>query len=102
MAVSTLKLSCDVRATRNVPSEVCSMAAEPTEASAGEPSIETDTVRPLTVPDTELNCGAPPPEGEVGLPPPPHAVSRPVASSEAPRQAEAQNSRRVCVGVGSR
>ena len=51
VAESTLKVSCAVRATRNVPSEVWRIAAEPTDASAPAGSIVTETVRPLTVPE---------------------------------------------------
>jgi len=83
MAESTLKVSCAVCATRNVPSEVWRIAAEPTDASAPAGSIETETVRPLTLPETVLSGVAL--DGEVGLPP--QAVNTPAASSEAPRAA---------------
>ena len=91
IAVSTLNESCPVWATRNVPRDVCKIAAEPTAASAEPPSIVTDTVRPLTVPDTDGRGGAVD-DGEEGLP---HAASPAAAASEANWQAEAQNSRRV-------
>jgi hypothetical protein len=87
-----------VRATRNVPSEVWRIAAEPTDARAAAPSTDTDTVRPFTVPDTALSVVAF--DGDVGLPP--HAVTTPAARSEAPRHAYAQNSRRVWTGRGLR
>src|SRR4026209_1139452 len=98
VAESTLKVSCAVRATRNVPSEVWRIAAEPTDASAPAGSIVTETVRPLTVPETALRGVAL--DGDVRLPP--QAVNAPAASSEAPRHAYAQNSRRGGGGVGGR
>ena len=73
--VMTLNASCAIRAIRNGPSELCRIAAAPTVAS-GEPSIVIETVRPLTVPDTEGSGGAVD-DGEDG---PPHAA-RPVAAT---------------------
>jgi hypothetical protein len=78
---------------RNVPSDVWSDAAEPTVANADALSIVTETVRPLTVPETALSGGADVDEGDVELPP--HAATVPAVSSDAARHAQAQNSRRV-------
>jgi hypothetical protein len=55
VAERTLKVSCAVRATRNVPSEVWRIAADPTDARAPAGSIDTETVRPFTVPETALS-----------------------------------------------
>jgi hypothetical protein len=68
-AVSAVKASCAVREIRKVPSEVCVVAAAPTAASGDAPSIVTETVRPLTVPDTVLSGGAVEDDGDVELPP---------------------------------
>jgi hypothetical protein len=77
--------------------EVWVIAMPPVDASA-EPAIETDTVRPLTVPATAGNdCELL--EGPVGLPPQP--VATPMASSPAAFVQHAQNSRRVGTEISS-
>jgi hypothetical protein len=75
IAVRTLNESWAIRAIRNGPIELWRIAAAPTVAS-GEPSIVTETVRPLTVPDTEGSGGAVD-DGDDG---PPHAA-RPLAAT---------------------
>jgi len=81
IAVSAVKASCAVREMRNVPSEVCSAAAVPTAASGDPLSIVTETVRPLTVPETALSAGADVEDGDVELPP--QAAKVPAPTSDA-------------------
>ena len=81
VAVSAVKEFCAVRATRNAPNDVWTIAADPTEASAGAASIVTDTTRPATVAVADGSCGADPDEGDVELPP--HAAAELRASSDA-------------------
>jgi hypothetical protein len=83
-AVSALNDSCAMRATRKLPSDVCTKAAEPTLDNAGAESTFTVIVRPLTEPDTLASCGAED-EGLVGLPL--HAARLPPASTDAVLQA---------------
>jgi len=86
MAVNAEKASCPVRATRNWPSVVDTIAAEPEAASGDAASTATETIRPETVALADCRGGAELPEGEVGLPP--HALaSPPIAMSEAAWQA---------------
>lgn len=82
--VKALKLSCAVRATRNAPLELRTIAAPPTLANGDEESICTCTVVPLTLPFTVVNCGT-----LLGLDPPPPqaAASVPSARHEAAWQA---------------
>jgi hypothetical protein len=85
MVVSALKLSWPVRATRNAPLELLTIAAPPTPANGDDESIWTCTVAPLTLPFTVVSCGT-----LLGLepPPPPHAAaSAPNARHEADWQA---------------
>jgi hypothetical protein len=84
MVVSALKLSWPVRATRNAPLELRTIAAPPTAASGDDESICTTTVLPLTLPFTTESCGT-----LLGLdPPPPHAcASDPSARHDAAWQA---------------
>lgn len=79
-AVSAENVSCAVRARRNVPRPVWTVAAELTAASGDPLSTVTDMVRPLTVPFTVLSVGAFE-EGEVLLPP--QAANVPAASNAA-------------------
>jgi len=74
-----------VRATRNVPPELRTMAAPPTDARDDDESICTTTAVPLTLPFSEDSCGT-----LLGLdpPPPPHAAaSEPSARHDAAWQA---------------
>jgi hypothetical protein len=81
--VSALKLSCAVRATRNAPLELRTMAAPPTAASGDVESICTTVALPLTLPFTVVSWGT-----LLGLDPPPHAdASDPIARHEAAWQA---------------
>ena len=83
--VNALKLSCAVRATRNVPPELRTIAAPPTDARGDDESICTTTALPLTLPFSEDNYGT-----LLGLdpPPPPHAAaSEPSARHDAAWQA---------------
>ena len=84
IVVSALKLSCPVRATRNAPPELRTIAAPPTAASGDDESICTTTVLPLTLPFTNDSCGT-----LLGPePPPPHAcASDPSARQDAAWQA---------------
>lgn len=92
VALRAVKVSCAVRATRNVPSGVWTVAMEPTAASTDALSTATETSRPARL---AAAVGSPVAgvDGELG--PPPHAAAEPRASAEAARQAWAQNSRRV-------
>ena len=56
-----------MRATRNVPNDVCTIAIPPTAASTDAASIVTDTVRPATAAVADGSCVAV--EGDVELPP---------------------------------
>jgi hypothetical protein len=84
IVVSALKLSWPVRATRNAPPELRTIAAPPTPARGDAESICTTTVLPLTLPFTVVSCGT-----LLGLdPPPPHAAaSDPSARHDAAWQA---------------
>ena len=82
IAVSAENDEAPVRATRNDPSVVDTIAADPALASGEAASTVTETTRPDTVALADGRAGAVPPEEEVGLPP--HAVdSPPIAMSEA-------------------
>jgi hypothetical protein len=80
VAVKAVKESCAVRATRNVPRDVLTIAIPPTGASADAASIVTDTVRPATAAAADGSCTAVD-EGPAELPP--HAATEPRASIEA-------------------
>ena len=67
VAVKAVKESCAVRATRNVPNDVCTIAIPPTAASTDAASIVADTVRPATAAVADGSCVAV--EGDVELPP---------------------------------
>jgi hypothetical protein len=86
VAVSAVNDSSPVLDTRNLPSALWTIAAEPTAANGDAASIVTDTLRPLTVADTELSADADPEDGDVGLPPP-HAAIAPAAATAATWQA---------------
>ena len=84
IVVSALKLSCAVRATRNAPPELRTIAAPRTAASGDAESIWTTTALPLGLPLTVVSCGT-----LLGLDPvPPHAIaSEPSATHVAAWQA---------------
>jgi hypothetical protein len=69
-----------VWATRNVPNDVCTLAAEPTAVSAEAASTVIDTIRPVTDAVTDASGGADV-DGDVELPP--QAATVPRASIEA-------------------
>jgi hypothetical protein len=69
VAVSAVKVSWPVCATKNVPNDVCTIAIEPTAASADAASIVTDTMRPATAAAADGSCDADVDEGDVELPP---------------------------------
>jgi hypothetical protein len=67
--VNALKFSCPVRATRNAPRELRTVAAPPTLANGDAESICTWTAVPLMLPFIVVSCGT-----LLGPePPPPHA-----------------------------
>ena len=91
VAVKTVAEVAPVRATRNVPIDVCVIAMPPVVASAF-PATETDTVRPLTVAVTDVrDCVFA--DGPVGLPP--HPATAVIAANPAALEQQAQNSLRV-------
>ena len=94
VAVNTDTVFAPVRVNRKLPSDVCTMAIEPTDASGELAPIATVTARPETVAETALS-GDEDADGEVGLPPQP--VTPAMASRAADLLQAAQKSRRVVV-----
>ena len=86
--VKAIKVSGAVRATRNDPAELRTIAAPPTAASGDDESICTTTLLPLVLPLTTVSCGAVSCSALGPEPPPPHAsMSEPSATHDAAWQA---------------
>lgn len=92
VAVKTLIEVALVRVSRNEPRDVWVTAIPPVDASGEFAPTDTETVRPLTDPATDVS-GCALEDGLVGLPP--HPATVPIASSPAALLQHAQNSRRV-------